>query len=238
MIPSHHILLIECRNMAKKKVSFSALNALTGTFFWKDVVFDEPWWISLNAAAGGMALFTVYVGTDNPDKKGIFAYDVFEKKITWWNNDFSLIAVNDEFVKGVASKYGHREVMLALPSGLPVPDTTSFVLMPDPVVRPSQYAEGHEHFNTLKNFLATKFNLPVVAALEYIEHESAIFISLYVAEPELTNYLMILSSAGIVLREEKLDEHLKGIGLDTFFLYAGCVFFVKNKRELFSYKIV
>jgi len=41
-----------------------------------------------------------------------------------------------------------------------------------------------------------------------------------------------------LLLKEKLDEHLKGIGLDTFFVLSGYVFFVKNKVELVCYKIL
>ncbi len=238
ILPRHNILLIEARNADQKQATFSAADALTGDFLWKDVAFDEPWWISLNAAAGGTALFTVYLGTDNPDKKGIFAYDVLTQKIAWWNNDFSLTGVSDEVVKGVASKYGHREVTLALESGNEVTNRPELLPVNDTVIRPSQYIEGHEHFNTIKNFLNTRFNLSPVAALEYVEHDSLIFISLYEGRAELANYLMIISPEGSVMLKEKLDDHLKGIGLDTFFLYAGCVLFVKNKKELFSYKIV
>ena len=71
-----------------------------------------------------------------------------------------------------------------------------------------------------------------------MEYEDVIIISLYIQQPELTNYLLILSNEGELLMKEKLDEHLKGIGLDTFFIFEGCVLFAKNKRELFSYKIV
>ncbi len=239
VIPLHDVLLVESRNMEQKKVSFSALNAITGVFLWKDVVFDEQWWISLNGGAAKTALFTVYLDTDNPDKKGIFAYDVFEKKVKWWNNDFSLVAVNHEFVKGVGSKYGHRQVTLALETGLEVVVSSDPLPVADLILRPSQYLEGQEHFHTIANFMTVKFNLSPVAALEYLELNSIILISYYLSETtELANYLMIISAAGSVLLREKLDDHLKGIGLDTFFLYAGCVFFVKNKRELFSYKIV
>jgi hypothetical protein len=75
-------------------------------------------------------------------------------------------------------------------------------------------------------------------ALEYLEHDSIIFISFYVQENELANYLFMLSADGNLLVKEKLDEQLKGIGLGTFFILSGCVFFVKNKAELVSYKIV
>ena len=107
---------------------------------------------------------------------------------------------------------------------------------PDGVVRPQQYLADNEYFATVKRFLERKFNLLPVTALEYLEHDSIIFVSFYIQEDELANYLLIMSSDGQVLLQEKLDEHLKGIGLDTFFVFSGCVFFVKNKAELVSYQ--
>lgn len=236
--PSNGTLLLEVRNTETKLASFSAMKSENGAFFWKDVVFDEPWWVSLNASAGNLALFSIYLDTNNPDKKGIFAYDIGARKILWWNNDFSLIHANDHFVRGTATKYGNRDVILELENGLEVNGPNDFSPAPDIVLRPSQYTEDHAYFITVKTFLSLKFNLLPVVALEYLEYDSLIFISVYIEENGLANYLMIMTNDGDVLIREKLDEHLKGIGLDTFFIYAGCVFFVRNKRELFSYKIV
>ena len=90
----------------------------------------------------------------------------------------------------------------------------------------------------MKTFLGQKLNLTPVVALEYLELDTFIFVSYYVAEGDLVNYLLVLSADGKVLLHEKLDEHLKGIGLDTFFILSGCVIFVRNKRELVSYSLI
>ena len=105
----------------------------------------------------------------------------------------------------------------------------------DAVIRPSLYSEGTSYFNTVKIFLESRLNLLPVVALEYLEYDSKIFISYYTKENDLANYLLVLSHAGELLLHEKLDESLKGIGQDTFFILSGCVIFVKNKRELISY---
>jgi hypothetical protein len=106
------------------------------------------------------------------------------------------------------------------------------------VVRPHHYPDGHPYFETVKTFLNQKFNLSPTSALEYLEHDSLIFISCYLHERELTNYLFVCSSDGTLLLKEKLGEHLKGIGLDTFFILSGCLIFVRNKGELVSYEIL
>lgn len=233
-----NLLLLEVRNSERKQVSFSALDSDTGQFIWRDIVFDEPWWISLGAATGEIVLFTIYLETTNPDKKAIFAYHIFDRKIVWWNNDFSLVSVSAGGVQGLSSKFGSRFVILDLFTGKETPGSEDSVESPDGVVRPQQYLADNEYFASVKRFLERKFNLLPVTALEYMEHDSIIFVSFYTQEDELVNYLLIVSSDGQVLLHEKLDGNLKGIGLDTFFVFSGKVFFVKNKAELVSYRIV
>lgn len=232
------ILFLEVRNNEQKRVTFSALDIKTGEFLWRDVLFDEPWWISLSASSGEFLIFTIYLETNNPDKKGVFAYHIDKRKIVWWNNDFSITSLADGQVFGVTSKYGTRSIVLDLASGREIGAGENTVKMNDAVIRPHQYLDDNEYFATVKTFLSRKFNFTPVIALEYMEHDSIIFISFYIQDAELANYLLIVSADGEELMKEKLDEHLKGIGMDTFFVLSGCVFFVKNKVELFSYKIV
>lgn len=232
------VLFVEVRNNEQKRVTFSALDIQTGKFLWRDILFDEPWWISLGTTSGDILVFTIYLETNNPDKKGVFAYHIYDRRIVWWNNDFSLTSVTNDQVFGVTSKYGTRSVVLDMVSGREIPSGLNNGKIADAVVRPHQYLDDNEYFATVKTFLSRKFNLTPVIALEYMEHDSIIFISFYIQDRELANYLLIVSADGEELMKEKLDEHLKGIGMDTFFVLSGCVFFVKNKVELFSYKIV
>jgi hypothetical protein len=236
--PGTAVLLVEIRNSERKRVTFSALECNSGKFIWRDKSFEEPWWISLGAVSDGVVIFTMYLETNNPDKKGVFGYHIQDEKMLWWHNDFSLVAVSNKTVEGISSKYGFKEVTLDLITGQETSDPKHEPKNPDPVIRPHQYLPDHRYFDTVKTFLEQKFNLSPVMALEYLEHDSIIFISFYVQENELANYLFMLSADGNLLVKEKLDEQLKGIGLGTFFILSGCVFFVKNKAELVSYKIV
>ena len=235
---SSGVLLIEVRDSARKRVTFSALECQTGKFIWRDKSFDEPWWIGLGAVSGDVAIFTIYLETNNPDKKGVFAYHIRDEKMLWWHNDFSLVTVSSRTVQGVSSKYGFKNITLNLANGQQSEDVPPEQDSNDPVIRPHQYLPDHRYFDTVKIFLEQKFNLSPLMALEYLEHDSIVFISFYVQEKELANYLFMISADGNLLMKEKLDEQLKGIGLGTFFLLSGCVFFVKNKAELVSYKIV
>lgn len=236
--PEKNTLVVEVRNNEKKQTTFSALDGRNGEFLWRDILFDEPWWISLGAATQDVVLFTLYLETNNPDKKAVFAFHLFDRKILWWNNDYSLISVSNRQVTGIATKYGSRLITLDLLTGKEISKAEDIHETPDQVVRPQQYLADNDYFATVKTFLERKFNLLPVTALEYLEYDSNIFISFYLQEDELVNFLLIISSDGELLVKEKLDGHLKGIGLDTFFVFSGCVFFVKNKTELVSYRMV
>jgi hypothetical protein len=234
----HHALILEVRNSDKKRATFSAVNYLTQKFWWKDKLFDEPWWIDLTGVFDDVVFFAIYTDTANPDKKSILACDLFEGKLIWWNNDFSPISISDGQVWGVSSKFGTRNVALSVVTGEEVQRSNSLATFADDVIRPQQYLAEHPYFDTVKTFLNQKFNLIPITALEYLEHGSLIFVSCYIQEHGLTNYFFIISDSGQLLLKEKLDEHTKGIGLDTFFIFSGCVFFVKNKVELVSYKMI
>jgi len=237
-VPEKNMLLLEIRNAEKKQVVFASLDFLKNEFLWNDKSLEEPWWVNLSAVSDDVVLYTLYVETNNPDKKAILAFTLQDHKMIWWNNDFSLISVSQDHVLGYASKLS-KEVVLDLYSGKPL--TTQVINPPESktdLVRPFQYHDQTAHFSTVQTFLTSKLNLSPVIALEYLEHESLIFISYNVTENGLVNYLVVLSGSGDVLLHEKLDEPQKGIGLDTFFILNGCLFFVKNRRELVSYSIV
>jgi hypothetical protein len=233
-------LYLEVRNAQEKKVTFSALNLQNNQWLWKDMAFEEPWWIGLGAVAGDVLLFTVYNDTNNPDKKSLIGYDVVKKQIVWWHNSFSLTVANSRYVKGLDTRFPGKETVLDLFTGNPVThgdfdleDVQNF-----PVIRPFQYEEGTAHFDTVRHFLQTRLGVAPLATIEYLEFESLIIVSFFVNEHDLANYLYGFDANGKLLMKEKLGENLKGVGLDTFFVFSGRLIFVRNKNELRSYKIL
>lgn len=234
-------LFLEVRDVQEKKVSFSALNLQNNEWLWKDISFEEPWWISLGAIAGDVLLLVIYTDQTNPDKKSLLAYDVLRNEITWWYNGFSLSGANALYVKGVDSKFPAKEILLDVSTGKPLPGAgvVDFALSQNfPVIKPFQYQEGTGHFDTVAEFLRTRCDIVPAAVIEYLEHKSLILVSVFVKERDLANYLYVFTDSGQVLLKEKLGDYLKGVGLDTFFVFSDYLIFVKNKHELISYRIV
>jgi hypothetical protein len=240
LLANKDILLIEVRTKEPQRVTFSALDLHNDVFLWRDKVLEETWWVNASAICSGIVLFTIYMDTNNPDKKGILAYSIHDLQLKWWKNDFSISELGENSVKGFASKFGLKEVIFDVHSGEPM-DAESFVAKApaSSLQKPVQYSAGQDHFTTVQTFLADRLNFPAVSSLEYLECGKCVIISCYsVEDGGLANYLFVLSVEGNVLLKEKLDGSLKGIGLDTFFILDGCVIFVRNRTELISYNII
>lgn len=233
-------LFLEIRDPAEKTVSFSAFNLQNNQWLWKDLVFEEPWWISLRGVEGDILLLTIYTDSNNPDKKSVLAYDVVKREIVWWKNGFSLTSINRLSVSGEDAKFPGKESILDLFTGQPL-HHSDFDLVDSqnfPVIRPFQYDEGTAYFDTVKNFLHSRLGILPVTIIEYLEIEDYIIVSVFLKEAGLANYLYVLDVDGEIVISQKLGEDLKGIGLDTFFVFSGHLIFVKNKNELLSYSIV
>jgi len=233
-------LFIETRDVQEKKVSFSALNLQNYDWLWKDLKLEEGWWVSLAAIAGDVLLFTIYTDTSNPDKKSLLGYDVVKNQMIWWYNGFSFSNANSLYVKGIDTRFPAKEIVLDASTGHALPqgdfhlvDSQNF-----PLIRPFQYEEGTAYFGTVKHFLKSRAGIVPVATIDYLEYEHLIILSVFTKENDLANYLYVFDSGGEMLFRETLGEKLKGVGLDTFFIYADHLIFVRNKNELITYKIL
>jgi len=236
---THQILLLEVRRASDKTVRFAAFDYAQNRFLWQDVMFEEPWWINLAGVVGEMVLFTVYTETNNPDQKSLLAYRLHEQSIGWWRNDFSLAAVSGKVVRGFTYKTGLKELSLDGDTGaVVVVEKDAETPQNLTVIRPFQYRVGEEDFETIRAYLAGRLPGDPVLAIDYLEHGEFILISCYVREPELANYLIVLDREGNEVMREKAGQNLSGIGVDTFFVLEGSLFFVKNKSELLRYKLI
>lgn len=233
----HHLLLIETRDPAQQTACFSVFQHAENQLIWNELAPDEPWWISAVGYAADTVLFTHYQDKENPQKKGLIAYGLNEKKMKWWDNDFSFSAMTNSRVRGVRSA-DLREVTLDIASGKKMDWDEAEKILGSAIVLPHLYQEGTEYFQTVQHFLVREFNFSPVDSLEYLAHSGLIIISFYRKDANLSNELIVTNESGSLLLKEKIGEQLKGIGRETFFVMNGCLFFVKNNKELVSYTLL
>jgi hypothetical protein len=239
-IPGTDLLVIEARDEKKREARFSLLDFKKNDFLWKDKLFEEKWWIGLTTATPNVLLFHVFQSMDNPDVKALMAWHIHEQRVLWKLEHFSFSRLEGEYIHGLFAKEELQPKIIDIATGESVenvPVASDFMenIM---LQKPFQYIDGNVHFETVKTFLTSRLNIVPVIGVEYLEYRHLIFISYQVQLENMANYLVVFSEAGDLVFQEKLGDHLKGLGLDTFFILSGFLFFVSNKSELFSYRIV
>lgn len=118
------------------------------------------------------------------------------------------------------------------------PEQTDLVHTND-ALYPFQYLDGEPDFEIVKRFLISKFEIIPKLGVEYMEYADHVFISFYAGNPAaFINRLSIFTAQGNCLYDEEMGTNLKGIGINTFFIASGSLFFVKNKTELVTFRIV
>jgi hypothetical protein len=106
-------------------------------------------------------------------------------------------------------------------------------------LQPFQYLDSEPDFETVKNFLKTKFAIIPKLGIEYLEYAGHVIISYYAGDPAaFINRLALFTEQGECLYEVEIGTNLKGMGINTFFITSGYLFFVKNKTELVTFRIV
>lgn len=109
----------------------------------------------------------------------------------------------------------------------------------NPARLPFHYGEGEPDFGTVKNFIVQQVGIIPFGGLEYLEYGTTVLISFYHGQPgQYINTLAGFSTTGKLLWKQEIGMNLKGIGVNTFFMVGDRLFFVKNKSELVTFRIV
>ena len=84
-------LLIETREESKFSTTFFIYDRVNNTLTTRDLTFEEKWWIGISFFNGRVVVFHTFPGSDNPDQKEFFAYDVLQREILWTKNGINVI---------------------------------------------------------------------------------------------------------------------------------------------------
>jgi hypothetical protein len=238
-VPERNLIFLEVRHGETFQVEFSALDYHSNQFIWKDWKMKESWWVSLTAANRDTLLLHTFVNRGNPDHKNLIACDIFSKTIRWEVEEFSFYDWDEAVIKGYRTKEDIVPAVINSKSGEVTEEkweASNPPVVNNTTIKPMQYVEGALHFETVQKFIELRIQKPISAGVEYLEYGNWIIVSVYIRESEgLANYLLVMTQEGELVLKEKLGEKLEGLGVDTFFILSGCLFFVKNRLELVAY---
>ena len=235
-IPQHSLLILELRDENRREVKFSACDYTNGHFWWENVTLEEPWWINTLAANEHVVVYQIFEDLKHPEQKSLIIVELKTARTLLRKDNFTFRRLMRNAVEGILHE-GTEGVLTTIAFDVPPENDFGPGEISSPVL-PFHYLEGAPYFETVKKFVALRQRHEAVGGAEYLEYEALIIISYYVRDPEgLTNYIVVLHENGDVLLSEKLGDHLKGLGSETFFAVSGSLFFVRNQGDLLSYKI-
>jgi hypothetical protein len=258
LFSSQNTIVGETRNQEVKSTSFFCLDAHTGKTLWKEIEFDEPWWIGIETVYDKWLILHRFIRPDMPEHRGIHIVELATGKLLWRNDELTYWFVHDQ--KLYAYKYLFEKRL-----GYEIDINTGIVL--------DEYADNLDVLHELQNQSSQKesggiegttfpdlydqgqVNSEVATIIhqitggsalegwiEYILKSNILVVSYYRKENASSSATLenIITVYDIERREKQFNEIVvKGVQApspDTFFVKDGFVYYIKNQNTLTALK--
>jgi len=240
-------LVAEIRDADTRRVSFSTIDLQKNALLWKDLSPDPTWWMGLVGVYNGVLLLHRYADSQRPETSGILAIDVATESTRWKHTDWAFLHTDGHSVAlhqtGADQLPVYQKVDIhsgEVISAGPMPPVLEPLRPPSNVRYPWHYTEESPYFQPIALFLGRQLGINPVKAFDYAEFQGLIVVSYYLCEPHspLTNRIVVLDEQAKVLLHETIATQLTGIGLDTFFIRKSSLIWVREKKELLSYRFI
>ncbi|MFT7151040.1 MAG: hypothetical protein ACI82Q_002915 [Nonlabens sp.] len=231
-------LLITIRDSEALAVRFSLFDLNAGDFLWKDISFEESWWISVYHFAGDVIVFQTYDDTQNIEARSVFGFDTTTLEATWSVDDVKLFNIQSGVLQLAAISDPIYQFKIDLRTGAEVNEPTISL---EPVALsetfyPTHYEPESPHFVTVAKFLKDKLSLELVGSCDYLEWDQ--YFAVAINTKDAAGYkldLFVFNLNGDLLLHQLLESELKGLATGTFFIVNQALIFVEGKRNLIVY---
>jgi hypothetical protein len=254
---SNNLIIGETRNQETKSTSFFCVDIYSGKPLWKNIGFEEPWWIGIEAVYKGWMILHGFVRPDMPEHRGIRVIDIESGKLLWRNDTLSFWFIDNE--KLYAHKYIFEKHIcneLDINTGTIVHEQSDNLdLMQElrqkvlqmeaerhqDVIFPEVYDENDAESAVRTVVRRITENKAIEGWIEYLSHFGMLIVSHYrrvqnQSESSLLNNILSVYD----LRSEKnlygeiIAEGVKTPSSDSFFIKDDLLFFIKHQTTLIA----
>ncbi len=242
----------EDRDTEKKAVTFFCLNAQNGDALWKDVSYDEAWWIGIEAVVHDRLYLHGFRKPDMPEHNKITAVDLGTGNVLWRNDQYSflyatpekVIAFRDLFEKRIfyelnaATGEFIAELKECPADAYEVKEgnhgRTDFLF-------PHVLSGDDENVSLRKLIEKSTHEEEIRGDIEYVQSNGSVIMNFHAvvkpasgqAREVLQNRLHILDEhTGEVLFADVLNAETPAAVPDSFFVDHSTVYFVKERKTL------
>ncbi|WP_208505826.1 DUF4905 domain-containing protein [Roseivirga sp. E12] len=231
-------LLITTRDSEKLTVSFSLFNLVTKKFLWKEISFEESWWISVYHFTNGIVVFQTYDDTQNIEARSVFGFDTESLEAIWSVDGVKLFNVRSDVLTLASMEAPESQLSIDIRTGQETNESNKVSESPtlSEASYPIQYDSESPHFATISRFLKERQNLTLEGSCDYLEWKDHFAVTVNSKEDGGYNLdLFVFSLEGDLLLNQSLDRGLKGLATGTFFIVKQDLIFVGGKRNLMIY---
>ncbi len=230
-------LLIETRDSTEEKIEFFIIS-LDNPSVSPLPISDAPWFSQVVYADAEVVLIQQYDENMNPDRTGLLLFSIISGDMLWRRTDLRYEERGEGYFV-CSDREGQRIAIDAVEGRSWKEDTQS---KPDPgfegLVIPVHYMEGTTHFNDVAGYLADRYDVLPVRAIDYMEGADYITISYYFKNGMNLGLTVIgMDIEGNIGLEETLEKDLNGIADPPYLFYQQNLIFVKEKRHFFVYAL-
>lgn len=256
LIPAESdLLVIEERDTTSKEVFFNCLTLTEGKLVFKNLQLGEKYWIGIEAVHKNIIYFHKFSRPDLPGHKGIYAFDVFEKKIIWQNDDLQFLFADENKIYSFQQTFDGRKFFVLdfltgrlesqlegdstdlnklRANGLQADFLNSFLF---PTIDDEIFENG-EVDKLIKQILS---EFKVEGNFNWIEHLGLILFSFHAKNSNGTynKYFRVydVEKQKYILKDT-LNSKSKNLVPDSFFIVRNLLFLLIEKNKLVVYRIM
>ncbi|HEY9165668.1 MAG TPA: DUF4905 domain-containing protein [Candidatus Kryptonia bacterium] len=255
LLPGKGVLAVELRDTANKTASFAGIEIGSGKTLWKDLRFENGWWVTINTIYEDVILLQQFVRPDMPTAGKVFAVDLLSGKILWQNDSLTYLyaaeggvicakrtLVSDEIVSldyrtGIEKSIS-PPVDLSR-SGLASGTQAENFILPE-LLEPDGKKSYPEISDALRNVLPPDAHAP--SAIVYRSGKTIAGFHLRNGEDErgtalYDSHLQIVDSNGKIMFRDVADTNVYMPITDFYFVAETHLIYVRNSNEIVAVKL-
>lgn len=228
----------ESRDADELQVRFFHLNAVSGSVVWEDRTWAEPWWTGLEAVHRDVVLLHEYAKPDLPGHARMHSVDLEGGTLLWSAADLTFSFAFGDRIYATRSGFDERTVVaLELRSGS-VADEYGGDLQPVHELRALAEGERREDLLQFPEPSETDdANPDGESSTELIRGTAWTVVGTYEPlsgskPPAFRQRLTILDNRSRPVFREVIHDEARARVPDTFFVWKGMLYFLKNQRTL------
>lgn len=253
LISAKNHLIVENRNTELKQVYFNCFDLQAGKKVFVEKQFDETYWIGIEKVVDDIIFFHGFAKPDMPGHKGISAFSIDEQKIIWKNNQYTFLFLYQDKIYCFVQKFEGRDYYVV---DSKTGEFIEQVNLSDEEInqlrRKAAESENYSDYlfpifqnessekdfiNIISDFTKSR---KIIGDIEYVHYKDLLIFNFHeeISKNNLINNLICFEiSKKKIFLKEIINVNVAYPAPDSFFIYKNFLIFVKDKMQVFVYKI-